>query len=283
MAGGGVPSWFRETMHMTQLKKLKKSIRSRSAKTGESYTAARRQVLLAQSKRTEAAEPSVAVAPIATIEAIAAVPSSPAPPPPIPRPAVASKGSVSDEAARKKTGFGHDHWFAVLDTFGAAVKGHTAAAAHLHEEHGIPGWHAQGITVAYERARGLREVNQSCTGTFQVNVSKTVPAPVAVVIEALTNAAQRAQWLAGADPGLTQALNAAFTGDKPREVKTKGADYAWLRFPWDGSKVEIRITGKPTGASVVADNGNLASPEQVEPRRAQWRAALEALQRYLGR
>lgn len=166
MAGGGLPSCIRETMHMTQLKKLKKSIRSRSEKTGESYTAARRQILLAQSKKTETTEPSVA--------ADIAAPAPPAPPPPVPK-AAASKGSVSDEAARKKTGFGHDHWFAVLDTFGAAAKGHTAAASHLYEQHGVPGWHAQGITVAYERARGLREMNQSCTGTFQVNVSKTVP------------------------------------------------------------------------------------------------------------
>ncbi|HEV7785804.1 MAG TPA: DUF4287 domain-containing protein [Thermoanaerobaculia bacterium] len=259
---------------MTQLKKLKKSIRSRSEKTGESYTAARRQVLLAQSKKAETAEPAAAV------EVIAAVPAPPVPP--SPRAAAASRGSVSDESARKKTGHGLDHWFAVLDEFGAAAKGHTAAATHLYEQHGIPGWHAQGITVAYERARGLREMNQSCTGTFQVNVSKTVPAGVAVVIEALESAGQRAEWLEGADPGLIQALDAAFLGDKPREVKTKGSDYAWLRFPWDGGKVEIRITAKPKGASVVADNSNLASPEQVEQRRAQWRLALEGLQRYLG-
>jgi len=255
---------------MTQLKKLKKSIRSRSEKTGESYTAARRQVLLARDKAEPAKSP----------ETEAATPPPPTDPPPSPT-AAAAKGSVSDESARKKTGHGHDHWFAVLDEFGAAAKGHTAAAAHLHEQHGVPGWHAQGITVAYERARGLREMNQSCTGTFQVNVSKTVPANVALVIEALKDASQRAAWLQGADPGLVEALDAAFTGDKPREVKTKGSDYAWLRFPWDGSTVEIRITGKPKGASVVADNGNLASPEQVEQRRAQWRVALDRLKRYL--
>ncbi|MFY9826684.1 MAG: hypothetical protein WAM82_35330 [Thermoanaerobaculia bacterium] len=257
---------------MTQLKKLKKSIRSRSQKTGESYTAARRQVLLARDKEAEPAEPP---APVAAAEA-----------PPVPAPSSSAKavrGSVSDEAARKKTGHGLDHWFAVLDDFGAAAKGHTAAATHLYEQHGVPGWHAQGITVAYERARGLREMNQSCSGTFQVNVSKTVPANVATVIEALASAGQRAEWLEGADPGLIQALDAAFLGDKPREVKTKGSDYAWLRFPWDGGKVEIRITGKPKGASVVADNSNLASPEQVEQRRAQWRVALEGLQRYLSR
>lgn len=239
---------------MTQQKKLKKAIRARSAKTGESYTSARRQVLLARE------EP-------------------PAPPPPAPKPP--AKGGITDESVLKKTGHGLDHWFGVLDAFGATAKGHTAMAAYLHKEHGIPGWHSQGITVAYERARGLREVNQACTGKFQVSVSKTVPATVAEVVEALKSADRRAVWLEGADPGLVQALDAAFTSDKPREVKTK-ADYAWLRFPWDGRTVEIRITGKPKGASVVADNGDLPDATLVEQRRSQWRVALAGLRRHLG-
>ena len=42
---------------MTQQKKLKKAIRARSEKTGESYTAARRQVLLAREEPEEAPAP----------------------------------------------------------------------------------------------------------------------------------------------------------------------------------------------------------------------------------
>ncbi|HEV2854053.1 MAG TPA: DUF4287 domain-containing protein [Thermoanaerobaculia bacterium] len=264
---------------MTLQKKLKKSIRARSQKTGESYTAARRQVLLARDKKTETPNPIAVTEPIEPPPPPAPAPAAP------PVPAKATKpvrGEVSDESARKKTGHGLDHWFAVLDAFGAAGKGHTAAAAHLNKEHGVPGWHAQGITVAYERAHGLRETNQSCTGTFQVSVSKTVPAPVAEVLDALKDANRRSEWLQGADPGLVAALDSAFTGDKPREVKTKGSDNAWLRFPWEGHTVEIRVTGKPKGASVVADNSNLASPELVEQRRAQWRVALAGLQKHLG-
>ncbi|HSF42922.1 MAG TPA: hypothetical protein VLT87_24160 [Thermoanaerobaculia bacterium] len=192
------------------------------------------------------------------------------------------KGEVNEASALKATGHGLDHWFAVLEAFGAAGKGHTAAAAHLSKDHGVPGWYAQGITVAFERSRGLRETNQACTGTFQVSVSKTVPATVAEVIDALKSADRRAAWLEGADPGLVEALDAAFTGAKPREVKTKGDDYAWLRFPWDGHTVEIRITGKPKGASVVADNAGLPDAGLVEPRRGQWKVALEGLRRYLG-
>ncbi len=267
---------------MTQQKKLKKAVRARSEKTGESYTAARRQVLLARNPEAQSATPPAAADPGPAIPEPA--PPVVAAPAPIEAPSKSSaptKGALSDEASRKKTGHGLDHWFAVLDAFGAVEKGHTAAAAHLYNDHGVPGWHSQGSTVAYERARGVRDMNQACTGSFQVSVTKTVPASVAEVVDALRSADRRALWLAGTDPALIQALDSAFAGDKPREVKTKGSNYAWLRFPWDGSTVVIYINGKPKGASVVADNSNLADPALVEQRRAWWRVALDGLHRHL--
>lgn len=266
---------------MTQQKKLKKAIRARSQKTGESYTAARRQLLAAREKTAsrQPASPEPPAAPPALEARADAVPAPAAPS----RSRSLAKGGVRDEAVREKTGHGLEHWFAVLDAFGAAAKGHTATAAHLQKEHGVPGWYAQGITVAYERAMGLREKNQSCTGKFQVSVSKTVAATVTEVADALASAERRAAWLAGADPGLRRALDAAFTGEKPRQVKTKGSDYAWLRYSWDGRPVAIYINAKPNGrASVVADSQNLEGTAQVEERRAQWRAALAGLHRHLG-
>lgn len=249
---------------MTLQKKLKRAVRARSQKTGESYTAARRQLLLARDKRVDAP---------AVVPDVSATPAKPAP---------QFKGGVTEESARQKTGHGLDHWFAVLDAFGAMDKGHTATAAYLYKEHGVPGWYAQGITLAFERARGLRVPNQTCDGTFQVSVSKTMSAAVAEVAEALRSAERRALWLQGADIALVNALDAAFKGKKPREVKTKGSNYAWLRFPWDGRAVTIYITGKPNGrTSVVADNIDLTDAAQVEQRRAQWRVALDGLLRHL--
>jgi hypothetical protein len=229
-----------ETTHMTQAKKLKQEIRARARKTGESYTAARRQVLLARQKSQ----------------------TPPAPP---------SKPVAGEASVVKKTGHGYDHWFAVLDAFGAPAKGHTAAAAHLHDDHGVPGWHSQMITVTYERARGLRVTNQSCAGDFQVSVSKAVPAPVGRVVESLTNS-KPAEWLK--DSALARMLGSA-------TASVKGDASARLRFRWDASVVEIRITAKKGGATVVADNTKLSDAAQVEKRRQLWREALEALKEQL--
>ncbi len=261
---------------MTQLKKLKKKIRSRSKKTGESYAAARRQVLEAR-RKSSAARPGILRLPPSPTPAIGKTPA------PTPKKG-AAKGTVSDAAVLKKTGHGLDHWFAVLDAFGAAEKGHKASATHLYESHGVPGWHCQMITVAYERARGLRATNQSCTGGFQVSVSKTLKATVAEVADSLGNARRRGQWLAEADPELARALEAAFKGPKARTITVKDAVNARLRYPWDGKAVEIRITGKPKGGStVVADNTDLPDASSVEDRRTRWRAALEALSVHLSR
>jgi hypothetical protein len=190
--------------------------------------------------------------------------------------------TFSDAAVVKKTGHGFDHWFAVLDRFGAAAKGHAASARYLYESQGVPGWHSQMITVAYERARGLRAANQASTGDFQVSVAKTVRASAAEVVRALGESARRARWLRAADPALAEALQAAFVGPKARQVTVKRDDYARLRYPWDGAAVEIYVYGKPKGtASVVAQNNGLPDAGAVERRRSQWRAALNGLAEYL--
>ena len=63
---------------------------------------------------------------------------------------------ISEDAVRAKTGKGWDEWFEILDAFGVAERGHTAAARHLREEHGVSGWWAQAVTGRYEHERDLR-------------------------------------------------------------------------------------------------------------------------------
>ena len=81
---------------------------------------------------------------------------------------------VGDDAVREATGRDRAEWFALLDEAGAATWPHKDIAGWLGREHDVDGWWAQGITVAYEQARGIRRPGQRQDGTFEASVSRTV-------------------------------------------------------------------------------------------------------------
>ena len=251
---------------MTRARALKAVIRARAEKTGERYTTARRHVL----------------------NALHQVPPKPVPATPVtPKPAAAaaaSKGGLSDAKAREKTGHGLEHWFAVLDRFGGVEKGHTASARHLYEEHSVPGWHAQGITVAYERARGVRAVNQRCDGEYEVSVSKVVNGTTASVIEALSAPRMRKRWTKDVDAQLAKSLAAAFDAPASKGVVVRGDGQGRFRYRWGGTTVQMYLLPKPGNkVSLVVTNSKLADGPMVEQRRALWRAALTSVAQVLAR
>ena len=238
---------------MTEARKLKKAIRARARKTGESYAAARRSYL-----------------------------KPPAPPKAAPRPRPGAPGSVSDAKAIENTGHGLDHWFAVLDRFSKGKKDHTGAARHLSEDHAVPMWYCQGITVAWERARGHRVLNQSCDGDFQVSVSRVVPVGLPELIRLVGDAKERARWLKDADPTLVRALTAAFTAGRSKGLRLANPKRARLRYRWEPGVVEIAWShGRAARATIVAANMELPDLAAVERRRALWRDALDGLRAYL--
>jgi hypothetical protein len=123
---------------MTARKSFKRLVRQRMEKTGESYTAARAQLLSAEDR------------PVLT---------------------------MSEEAIQRRTGHGWEHWFDLVDDWGGADKPHKEIATWLREELGVAGWDAQSITVSYERARLGRALGEKADG-FSITASKTVAVPV---------------------------------------------------------------------------------------------------------
>lgn len=189
---------------------------------------------------------------------------------------------MSDVRVREKTGHGLDHWFAVLDRFGAVEKGHSAAARHLYDAHQVDGWYAQGITVAYERARGVRTVNQRVDGAFEVSVSKVLAGDTAGVIKAVTDPRRRRQWLGAADPRLARALSSAIADKASKGFVVRPDGLARFRYKWDGTTVQFYLEPKAAGkVSLVVQHTKLANAAAVDERRAQWKAALAALAAYL--
>lgn len=152
---------------MTRQKSFKDRIRSRMEKTGESYTAARRQLI--EKLEAEALKRRT--------------------------PKTVSRIRKSDESVREATGRTWDEWFKMLDKWGAKDKKHPEIARWLSEEHGADGWWAQSVTVAYEQERGMRAPGQMADGTYSINASKTINVAVKVLFEAFEEARVRESWL----------------------------------------------------------------------------------------
>jgi len=151
---------------MTVQKSFKRLVRARMAKTGESYTAARAQLLAgADEGPADEAMPQLA---------------------------------CSDERIRERTGKGWEEWFDLLDSWGAGEMGHTQIATRVAELRGIHvlGWDAQAVTTSFERARGKRAVGERIGGDGLVaSASKTIAATAERVFMAFVDPSRRAGWL----------------------------------------------------------------------------------------
>jgi hypothetical protein len=150
---------------MPTSKDLKRLARSRMKKTGESYTAARAQLI---AKRTTKAAAAVDYA---------------------------KKAGTADAAVRKATGRDWKSWVAELDAVEATKLTHRDIARHVQKTYNIGDWWSQMVTVGYERIRDLRDRNQRRGGGYEVNKSKTIAVPVGKLYSAFATARGRASWL----------------------------------------------------------------------------------------
>jgi len=137
-------------------KDLKRLVRARMKKTGESYTAARAQLLRKRS--------------------------------------YAAIAGMSDASVKEATGCNWERWVKTLDKAGAAQKPHREIAK-LVAFFGTPSWWTQMVTVGYERIRGLREKGQRRDGGYEASKSRTFDVPVGRVFAEFASDRARARWL----------------------------------------------------------------------------------------
>ncbi len=219
---------------MTRQSTFKRKVRARMTKTGESYTAARRRLI--EAGETPATNPT------------------------------AVEPRVSDDAVRNATGRTWAAWFELLDADGAVELGHTEIARLLIDDHGVPGWWAQSVTVAYEQARGRRAPGQRPDG-WEVTASKTVAVPVDRLYAAFTEDAERERWLPGAEMRLRTA------------TAPKSARYDWE----DGStRVVAGFEAKEDAKSQLAlAHQKLPDADTAEAMKAYWRERVQVLKEEL--
>src|SRR6188768_1346000 len=169
---------------MPRNKDLKRLVRARMSKTGESYTAARAHVLAKPSSKprtttlraTESRKTSVAR---------------------MPRPNYAALAGYSDEVLKARTGCTWERWVGVLDYYRADKLAHRDIAALVSKKFKIEGWWSQAVTVGYERIKGLRTRGQRRDGSYEANKSRTYNVPAGTLFDAWANARVRGRWLDG--------------------------------------------------------------------------------------
>ena len=222
---------------MTTNKDFKRVVRTRMRKTGESYTTARE--ALARKER---------------------------PRPPAGLPEYEKLAGMTDAIIRERTGRGWHEWTTVLDAVDAHTWTHTLIARHVHGL-GVGSWWAQAVTVGYERIRGLRQIGQRRSGTYESNKSRTYAVSVATLFEAFSNARRRARWL----PGI-------------KLVVRKASPPKSIRMTWpDGTSVEGWFMAKGPGkATVSVQHTKLADRAALSRVRTFWGERLDALGELLG-
>ena len=223
---------------MTRQKSFKQQVRARMDKTGESYTAARAHLIT---------EPDPA-----PVEE----PASPS--------AATMRARVSGDKVREATGRDYEAWFALLDAWEATTRSHTEIAAHLTGDHGVDGWWAQTVTVAYEQERGLRVPGQKKDG-FAASASKTVNVPVEVLFAAFADPETRARWLPQEAAERTANPGKRFTADMPEDTRM-------------AATFQAKGEGK---AMVGIEHTRIDSAERSARWKADWRTWLGDLKKLL--
>ena len=233
---------------MPTQKTFKRRVRARSAKTHESYTAARAQLI-----RRAGAD-------------AAGAPATPQPDAVADRPAEPVEMPVSEDAILAGTGRRWADWFSLLDAWGGKQRRHPEIARWLREQHGVDGWWAQSVTVGYERARGLRAKGQMATG-FTITVNRTVNVPGDRARLAFTDAVERRRWL----PGVTI-----------RQRPTKAATSARFDWPDPPSIVVAYFTAKDDGRVMVSvGHERLPDAAAADRMKTYWRERLVKLKEHL--
>lgn len=191
----------------------------------------------------------------------------------------------SDDAVRAATGRGWDDWFARLDAAGATELDHKAIVAHLRDREGLAnGWWQQSVTVAYEKARGLRApVGETADAGFQVGVQRTVGVGAEEAWAWLVTGPGRAAWLGRTatfplEPGASYRCEDGTQGEIRSIDPGRRLRATWRPPDWASpSTVQITITPKDGRCTVGFHQERLPDAERREAMKARWRAVLAEL------
>jgi hypothetical protein len=205
-------------------KDLKKIVRARMEKTGEAYTAARQHIV--------GKKPQIDYAELA---------------------------GMSDAAVKKATGRDWASWVKTLDAVQASDKPHREIAEYVRSL-GTPDWWSQGVTVGYERIRGLREKGQRRGGGYEANKSRTFTVPAAKLFETMASATKRKKWM-------------------PIAMKVRtSTPHKTMRVSFeDGTLAQFYFLDKGAKSTVAVQHQKLADKDTANRMKEWWTERFDAL------
>ena len=226
---------------MTQNKDLKRLVRARMKKTGESYTSARAQITRKPKAKASAkveARPAVTKADYAKL------------------------AGKSDAVIKAKTGCTWEKWVKSLDYYGADKMSHREIAEMVRAKWKVGDWWCQTVAVGYERIKGLRAIGQRRDGTYEASKSRTFNVPVDELFDAWADADTRKRWIGDAKVKIR-------TASKPKS----------MRMDWNGDAiVAVGFTAKgPTKSSVAIQHPKVPDKETAATLRQYWSDRFENL------
>ena len=215
---------------MTTDKDFKRLVRTRMAKTGESYTAARSHFVGSNGVDSRTGGQAVRTLTVT-------------------KPDYEKLAGMSNATIKEKTGCDWKKWTDALDYVNAHDWTHTEIARYVHEKFKVPGWWSQSVTVGYERIKGLRVIGQRRGGDFEASRSKTFNVPMTRLYAAFSDKRNRNKWLGPVD----LKVGATIKGRSMRMIWSDGKPVsAWFEVKGPKKSV-VGVTHHKLGDKVTAE------------------------------
>ena len=217
---------------------------------------------------------------------------------------------IKDAAVKKATGKNWAEWFALLDKAGAKNWPHKQIAQWLRDQYGeymlafrqaqghstvlrninLGGspratveWWCQGVTVAYEKARGLRVLGETKDSGFEIGVQKTLELSPEEAWKFITSPQGLKIWLGEGvelkfEPGETYATKDGTIGQIRTIHEGERLRLTWQPKNW-AKPSTLQIYFMPTGSktSLRFHQEKLADAKTRAQMKQHWQKVLEKL------
>jgi hypothetical protein len=170
----------------------------------------------------------------------------------------------NDEKYMNASGKNWKEWFSELKKMVAEKMPHKQIAVKLEKQYGISVWWAQSIAVRFEQEIGRRIPGETCEGTHQANLSKTVSGSAGKIFS---------RWID--DFSYKPSLNGKRIKKEATTSSTKKW-YYWREKLEDGSAISISFSQKEKDKTIIQVNHDqLLDEEEKFAWKNFWKKTLE--------